>query len=339
MTAQAKSKPELQTIRLPAEWAAQKVMWAGWPSHADLWLENLESARAEVAKMVALLAEGQKVNVMAMGAEAVKAAKAALPSKNVEIFDLKFGEMWPRDTGPIFAADGMALRFLNNGWGGKYDLPHDDTIGDDIAKASNAPMKKFDFVLEGGSIDWDGEGTILTTRQCLLNPNRNPGWNEKKAEEALKDALGAKKILWLDEGLVNDHTDGHIDNIARFVGPGKVVCQKGFGANDTNTEILERIYKALCGMTDAAGRTLEVIQIPSPGLIENEDGEAVPASHVNFLIGNKAVAMPDYGASSAQEAVAILQKLFPGRKVEAIYSRAILTGGGSFHCMTQQVPA
>jgi agmatine deiminase len=328
-------------IILPAEWAPQRVMWAGWPSHGDLWLENLEPARAEVVKMIALLAEGQKVHVMAMGADAVKAAKAALPVRNVEIFDFKFGDMWPRDTGPVFSFSGLdlvALRFRNNGWGGKYDLPHDDTIGDDIASVETKEVFYHDYVLEGGSIEWDGEGTILTTRECVLNKNRN-NWSEAEAEEHLKKTFGAKKILWLDGGMVNDHTDGHIDNIARFVAPGKVVCQKGFGEDDPNTEIFETIAKALSKMTDASGRKLEVIQIPSPGLVTNEDGDPVPASHVNFLIGNKAVAVPTYGTASADQAVADLQKLFPGRKVQGIHSRAILTGGGSFHCMSQQVPA
>ncbi len=325
-------------LLVPAEWAPQRVMWSGWPSHGDLWLENLEPARAEVAKMIALLAEDQKVNVMAMGADAVKAAKAALPSKNVEIFDFKFGDMWPRDTGPIFTADGTALRFLNNGWGGKYDLPHDDTIGDDIANAMKAPMRKFDFILEGGSIEWDGEGTILTTRECVLNKNRND-WSEAEAEKALKEAFGAQKILWLDGGLVNDHTDGHIDNIARFIAPGKVVCQRPFGKDDPNAAIFKKITYDLEQMTDAQGRKLEVLRISSPGLVKNEDGEPVAASHVNFLIGNKTVIVPTYDTPSAQEAVTALQKLFPGRKVTGVYSRAILTGGGSFHCMTQQVPA
>lgn len=291
--------------------------------------------------MIALVAAHQPVYVMAMGAEAVAAAKKALPQNNVEIFDLKFGDMWPRDTGPLFGFENgqaIALRFLNNGWGGKYDLPFDDVIGDDLARLTKAPMRKFDFILEGGAIEWDGEGTVLTTRQCLLNQNRN-GWTQGQAEEALKNALGAEKILWLEDGMVNDHTDGHIDNIARFIAPGKVVCQKAAGKDDPNADIFEKIAQDLRGMSDAAGRKLDVVQVPGPGRVDNEDDDPVPASHVNFIITNKVVVVPTYATPSADQAVQDIQKLFPDRKVVGVYSRAILTGGGSFHCMTQQVPA
>lgn len=330
---------------IPPEWAQQKAVWVGWPSHADLWLDQLHAVREEVEDLVNCLANwGNHVKLIAMGPEAVKAAIDALPTTpKIQIFDMKFGDIWFRDTGPIFAADNLALRFNNNGWGGKYALPYDDTVGDEIAKTQGAAIRKFDFILEGGAIEHDGEGTVLTTRQCLLNPNRNKGWTEVRAEQALKEALGAKKILWLDEGLMNDHTDGHIDNLARFVAPGKVVCQAAFGRNDPNAALYETIADALSKMTDAAGRKLEVIRIPSPGLVENEDGEPMPASHMNFIIGNKAVAVPTYGTSyrteGAAAAVKALRELFPGRKVEGIGSSAILTGGGSFHCITQQVPA
>jgi agmatine deiminase len=334
-----KSNASNLSLSPPPEWALQKALWAGWPSHGDLWLENLAPARAEVAEMIKIVAENQKVNVMAMGAEAVKAAIEALPtSPHIEIFDVQFGDIWCRDTGPVFTGNGQALRFENNGWGEKYLLPYDDTIGDELARISGANIIRHEFVLEGGSIEWDGEGTILTTRECVLNPNRNI-WTEAEAEAALKSALNAEKILWLDRGMVNDHTDGHIDNLARFVAPGKVVCQTGFGDDDPNTETYNEIADALSRMIDAKGQALEVIRIPSPGLVMNEDNEPVAASHVNFLITNKAVIVPVYKTESADEAVAAIQKLFPDRKVVGLYSRAILSGGGSFHCMTQQVPA
>ncbi len=306
-------------------------MWAGWPSHPDLWRDDLEPARSEIAAMIKALAEGQAVKVAAMGGEAVRAAKSALPVKNVEIFDLKFGDIWLRDTGPVFTADGKALRFRNNGWGGKYALAHDDMIGDDIANAERAEIIRHDFILEGGALEHDGAGAILTTRECVLNANRN-GWGEKQAESALKNALGAKRILWLDKGMVNDHTDGHIDNIVRFVAPGTVLCQSPFGNDDPNAELYEEIYETLKGFG------LKVLQIPSPGLVTDENGEPVPASHMNFIIGNGAVVVPVYGTESAAEAVSGIQKIFPSRKVVGLPSRAVLTGGGSFHCMTQQVP-
>jgi agmatine deiminase len=325
---------------IPAEWQPHKAIWTAWPSAADLWGEDLEPARAEVAAMIRALADGgkgDKMRVLAHGREAEATAKLAL-GQNAEIIPGAFGDIWFRDTGPIFTADGKALGFKFNGWGGKYQLPHDDEVGARVALLAGAGFKQNDFILEGGAIEMDGEGTLLTTRQCLLNPNRNSHWTEEGAEVALKKALGVTKILWLDEGLANDHTDGHIDNLARFVAPGKVVCQAPFGREDPNFEVLEEIALSLAAMTDAAGRKLEVIRIPSPGVVVDEDDDPIPASHMNFLIGNSTVVVPIY-SGSGDDAVNALAPLFPGRKVVGLSSHAILTGGGSFHCITQQEPA
>ncbi len=323
---------------IPAEWAPQKAIWTGWPSHADLWLENLEPARVEVASMIKTLSEGCKVRVLAMGDEAAASARTSL-GDSAEVLAGKFGDIWFRDTGPIFTADGKALCFLNNSWGGKYELPFDDTVGDEIAAAQKTPIEQNDFILEGGAIEQDGEGTILTTRQCVLNPNRNKGWTEEKAEALLKAAFGAKKILWLDEGLVNDHTDGHVDNIVRFIAPGKVVCQRPFGKDDPNAAVFKKITYALEQMTDAEGRKLEIFRISSPGRMENQDGDVIPSSHMNFIISNKIIVVPTYGTASTDEAVKAIAKLFPDHKAVGLPSNALLSGGGSFHCITQQVPA
>ena len=215
-------------------------------------------------------------------------ARAALGNA-AEIVPARYGDIWLRDTGPIFARGErgpVALRFITNGWGGKFDLPEDTTVGDDIAKLAGAPVRKFDFVLEGGAIEQDGDGTLLATRQTLLNENRN-GWSEAQAEAALREAFGAKKIIWIDRGLLNDHTDGHIDTLARFVGPGRVVCQSPAGADDPNAKVLNEIARMLEAATDALGRKLEVIRIPSPGLVLDDSGEVAPASHVNFVIANE----------------------------------------------------
>ena len=325
---------------IPAEWKPHKAIWTAWPSAADLWGEDLEPARAEVAAMIRALADGgngDKMRVLAHGREAEATAKLAL-GKNAEVIPGAFGDIWFRDTGPIFTTDGQALGFKFNGWGGKYQLPHDDEVGARVALLAGAGFKQNDFILEGGAIEMDGEGTLLTTRQCLLNPNRNAHWTEEGAEVALKKALGVTKILWLDEGLANDHTDGHIDNLARFVAPGIVVCQAPFGREDPNFEVLEEIAMSLAAMSDAAGRKLEVIRIPSPGVVVDEDDDPVPASHMNFLIGNSTVVVPIY-SGSGDDAVNALAPLFPGRKVVGLSSHAILTGGGSFHCITQQEPA
>ena len=185
-----------------------------------------------------------------------------------------------------------------------------------------------------------GEGTVLTTRQCLLNPNRNPGWTQEAAEAALAEALGAKKVLWLGDGLRNDHTDGHVDNLARFVAPGVVAAPIAYGKGDPNGRVYDETAQLLSGMTDAAGRKLTVMRVPSPGWIESDDRQPIPASHMNFLIANRAVIVPLYDQKRAGEfACEALAHLFPGREVIGLPSKAILTGGGSFHCITQQVPA
>ncbi|MGZ8364081.1 MAG: agmatine deiminase family protein [Caulobacteraceae bacterium] len=329
---------------VPAEWAPHAAMWLGFPSHAELWEENLEAAQHEVAALArALAGPGQeRVRLLVRGDEAEAVARHLLQSvANIEIVRGTFGDIWLRDTGPIFVEAGegktRAQGFRFNGWGGKYQLEGDDEVAEQIAAASGAPFAAHDFVLEGGALDHDGFGTVVTTRQCLLNPNRNPGWDEAVAEAALARALGAKKVIWLGDGLANDHTDGHVDNLARFVAPGVIACPVALGADDPNTDIYAAAAATLAGMTDARGAPIQLVRIPSPGLIE-ADGEIIPASHMNFIIANGAVIAPVYNEKSGPLVVEALRSLFPERQVIGLPSRAILTGGGSFHCITQQEP-
>lgn len=328
----------------PAEWAPQKAIWTAWPADPDEWNGDLAAPRRDVAALVrALSVAGNKVRLLVNGDEAKTSAMAAL-GDNAELIPAKYGDIWLRDTGPIFAHVGngsVALRFKTNSWGGKYDLPDDATVGDDVARISGTPIRRFDFVLEGGAVDHDGEGTILATQQTLLNPNRN-GWTKAAAETALAEAFGAKKVVWIDEGLKNDHTDGHIDNIARFVAPGRVVCQAPAGPDDPNAEILNAIAASLEKATDAKGRKLDVVRIPGVGLYRNALGEISPASHMNFLIANDVVVVPIYGTATEADALSALQAVFPTRAVVGVSSRGLLgcgeAGGGSFHCITQQEP-
>lgn len=328
----------------PAEWAPQKAVWTAWPADASEWNGDLESPRRDVAALIRALAiAGNKVRLLVNGEEAKASAAAAL-ADTAELIPAKYGDIWLRDTGPIFAHAGsrkIALRFKTNSWGGKYDLPDDATVGDDVARLADTPVRRFDFVLEGGAVDHDGEGTILATEQTLLNPNRN-GWTREAAEKALADAFGARKVIWIDEGLKNDHTDGHIDNIARFVAPGRVVCQSPAGPDDPNAEILDAIAASLGKATDASGRRLEVVRIPGVGLYRNALGEISPASHMNFLIANDVVVVPIYGTATEADALKALQAVFPTRAVVGVSSRGLLgcgeAGGGSFHCITQQEP-
>lgn len=333
------------TVTVPAEWAPHRAMWLGFPSHAELWEDDLTAAQAEVAALARALAGpgAERVLLMTGSPEGEAAARALLGEvAGVAIVPGAFGDIWLRDTGPIFAKGPRGLQaqgFRFNGWGGKYALEHDDTVAAQIAQASGAPLTPHDFILEGGAVDHDGEGTVLTTGQCVLNANRNAGWTEEIAESAFAEALGAKTVLWLGEGLANDHTDGHVDNLARFVAPGVVACPVAWGRGDPNADAYDDAARRLNGMTDAAGRKLKVMRVPSPGWIDGSERRAAPASHMNFLIANRAVIVPIYADQPGAFAVQALEHLFPGRSVIGLPSKAILTGGGSFHCITQQEPA
>jgi agmatine deiminase len=331
------------TTLIPAEWAPQKCVWTAWPASLDEWGGDVDSPRRDVTALIHALAPTNKVRLLVNGDEALESARTAVGT-HAEIIPAKYGDIWLRDTGPIFAKASdkpVALRFKTNSWGGKYDLPDDATVGDVIARHATTQVRAFDFVLEGGAVDHDGQGTVLTTAQTLLNPNRN-GWTRAAAEAALAGALGAKKIIWIDEGLLNDHTDGHVDNIARFVAPGHVVCQAPAGPDDPNAATLNAICSTLEAATDATGTKLTVHRIPGAGRYINRLGEISPASHMNFLIANGVVVVPVYGTPTEGAALKALQAVFPNRKVAGVSSRGLLgcgkIGGGSFHCITQQEP-
>ncbi len=336
-------------LHIPHEAAPHSAIWTAWPSHPDLWEANLSPARAEIAAMIRALADvdpatgfarGETINVLVRGEAARESAENAV-GDIADVIEADFGDIWLRDIGPVFASENgaeIAIHARFNGWGGKYDLPGDQAVAEFIAKEAGVVIRELPLVIEGGALEFDGEGTVLTTRECLLNANRNPGLREAAAEEDLKEYFGAETVLWLDRGLINDHTDGHIDNVARFVGQGRVLCQTPSGADDPHAERLREAAEALKAMTDAGGRRLDVIEIPSPGRVEDDDGRALPASHMNYVIGNRAVVVPTYGTPSADAAVAVIATLFPNRRVVGLPARAILSGGGAFHCITQHQP-
>jgi agmatine deiminase len=255
----------------------------------------------------------------------------------VRFHRVPFGDIWLRDTAPIFLG-AQAVRFRFNDWGGKYVLEHDDAVAERIAGIARFPERAMDFVLEGGALDVDGEGSVLTTRQCLLNPNRNGAVEETTVEGWLKDALGVERVLWLGQGLLNDHTDGHVDTLVRFVRPGVVVAMESQTDDDPNRVALSALLDEASELVDARGRSLEVVRIPSPGRVVDADGGVMPASYVNFYISNASVVVPTYGARWDDDAVARIAALFPGRHTVGVDARAILSGGGAFHCITQQQP-
>lgn len=346
-------------IRFPAEWESHSAVWSAWPSAADLWEENLAPAREEVALFFTAIAQpdpdapetrGELIKVLVNGAEARASAEKSLADliadKRAEIFDANIGDIWLRDTGPLFVETNKRLAatgFGFNGWGGKYLLGSDADMADIVSKFEGVSNNRHKFIIEGGALETDGMGTIITTRQCLLNKNRNPGATEKDVELALRETLGTQKVIWLDEGLLNDHTDGHVDNIVRFLAPGIVGCMHATEDNDPNAALYKAIYKILSKATDANGDRLEIVEIPSPGKITDADGKVVPASHMNFYIANHSLIVPVYAETDKQmevadEATDLLAEAVGREDIYAINAPAVLTGGGSFHCISQQVP-
>ena len=333
---------------MPAEWVRHEATWVAWPSHADLWQENLAPARAAFARLVAAIAEGETAEVLVPDEEQERVARRALavgPAPDrVRFHRVPFGDIWLRDTAPIFLEgperQPATVRFAFNGWGGKYVLEHDDRVAERIAAmAGGRRAFALPFVLEGGAVEVDGEGSVLTTRQCLLNPNRNPAMSRDEVERAVSGALGAEKVLWLGDGLVNDHTDGHVDTVARFVRPGVVLAMEPRASDDPNREVLRALLRDLGALVDARGRRLEVVTLPSPGRVLDPEGRVLPASYVNFYVANAAVVVPTYGSPFDDEAVERVGALFPGRRTVGVDARAVLSGGGAFHCITQQQPA
>jgi len=334
--------------RMPAEWEAHQGCWLAWPCAEDLWNEDLGAAQRSIAALCRAIASApphelpEIPNLLVPNPHCETEARRALQGVPARFHRADYGDIWLRDTGPLFVRrdDGKlaAATFRFNGWGGKYLLPGDDSVARAVSHLSRIPPVYHDWVLEGGSVEVDGQGTCLTTRQCLLNPNRNPGLDEKSIERRLGEALGVARVLWLDEGLLNDHTDGHVDTVARFVGPARVVCMEARSSDDPNRRTLEAIAQALERFKDARRSPLEVIRIPSPGSVIGRAGELMPASYVNFYIANHAVAVPVYGTAFDEEAVLRIAALFPGRRTLGIDAKALLEGGGAFHCVTQQQP-
>ena len=325
------------TARQPPEWTPHEWVWIGFPSHADLWEDDLESARAEViafARAVDAGGKGEQVRLVAADPESTARARE-LAGPDIEVVQEMFGDIWLRDTAPLIlnrsGGGRSAADFAFNGWGGKYELEGDDTIGRRLAETMGLEADRHDWILEGGAIDVDGTGLAVTTEQCLLNPNRNKGMSRDEVEARLKSDLGLERILWLGDGLLNDHTDGHVDNLARFVGEGRIAIPVPAGVDDPNIAVYEDAKER----AEAFG--LEVIPLPSPGRVER-DGEIIPASYMNFYIGNAAVVVPLYGAANDDAAVEAIGALFPGREAVGFRADHILTGGGSFHCISQQVP-
>ncbi|MFM5908155.1 MAG: agmatine deiminase family protein [Novosphingobium sp.] len=324
------------TLRMPPEWHPQDWIWIGFPHDAEEWPGFLGAAQEQIAAFANAVAEsGQEVRLIVR--DAANAARAqALCSARVRLETRVYGDVWLRDTGPLVVMDGtgrrIARRFGFNGWGGKYLMDGDQTIGAELARSAGLEPTFANWILEGGALDSDGTGLVVTTEQCLLNPNRNPALSRADLESRLHRDLGLGRVLWLGEGLINDHTDGHVDNLARFVAPGVLALPRATGSDDANAAI----YGDAKTRAEAFGVTVR--EVPSPGRVET-GGRIEPASYMNFAITSKLVAVPIYGTRHDADGVAAVAELFPDREVVGIMADAVLAGGGSFHCASQQMPA
>lgn len=317
---------------MPPEWAPQDWLWIGFPHLADEWPGFLEPAQEQIAAFANAVAEsGQAVRLLVRDA-ANEARARALVSGAVTLERRVYGDVWLRDTGPLVRGDGSALRPRFNGWGGKYLMPGDQEIGAEVAREAGLAVDDTDWVLEGGAIDGDGTGLVATTEQCLLNANRNPHLSKGEIEASLRRDLGFDRVLWLGDGLINDHTDGHVDNLARFVAPNRLVVPTATGPDDPNAAI----YEDARARAEAFGA--EVVTIPSPGLITRGD-LIEPASYVNFAITTHLVVVPTFGSVHDADGVAAIASLFPDRATIGLPGDAVLAGGGGFHCASQQMPA
>ena len=325
----------MSNYSLPPEWHPQDWLWIGFPHDESEWPGTLDAAQAEIAQFASAVADsGQEVRLIVRDA-ANEGAARRLVSSRVALERRVYGDVWLRDTGPLVVCDGeggrAARRFGFNGWGGKYVMPGDETIGAELARSAGLEVIASDWILEGGAIDGDGAGLAVTTEQCLLHPNRNPALSRADIEARLAGDLGFGRVLWLGEGLVNDHTDGHVDNLARFVSPGRLALPRPEGRDDPNAEI----YADARSRALAFGVTVE--DVPSPGRIERGD-RIEPASYMNFAITTHLVVVPTFGVPGDAGAIAAIGALFPDRDTIGLPAMAVLAGGGGFHCASQQMP-
>ena len=323
---------------MPAEWEAHEAMWLAMPHDQAEWGEAFATAQQSVRELIRELqsdAGAERIEVLVPGP-----GETPTHGQGREHV-AEYGDIWLRDTGPIFvhrSGQVQAASFAFNGWGGKYLMPHDADVAALIADLAQAPMTHHRWTLEGGAIDSNGAGTFLTTRECLLNHNRNPTMDARAVEEELGRALGARQVIWLKRGLQGDHTDGHVDNLARFVAHNRVVHMAPCQTGDPNAEILLEVRDTLAQARTAEGDALERVELPSPGATYGPAG-LMAASYCNFLIANRCVIVPTFGVPSDSEALSVLADLFPGRRIVGLDACALLAGGGTVHCISQQQPA
>jgi len=341
-------KPKQLGYRFPAEWEPQEAVWFAWPVRKDLWPEVLEQVRERLAALYVLASRFETVRVLCP-----KSAQAGLRKRMraygkagaVEFFDYRTDDVWCRDFGPLFllSEDGRELCLTDwtyNAWGGKFaQQARDNAAPAWIAEQLGIRRFAFDAILEGGAIESNGAGQLLTTEAVLLNPNRNAGLAKAEMEARLTAGLGADEVLWLKDGLVGDDTDGHIDNLARFFKPDGILVAEVDDPDDPNYQGLQENIERIRNFRTKEGRPFASVQLPLPTPIEHQ-GERLAASYLNYLVLNGGVIVPTYGQSGHdEEALEIIGDCFPGREIVGFDCREIIREGGAVHCMSQHQPA
>jgi agmatine deiminase len=327
---------------MPAEWTPHVATWMAWPCDDELWVGELEPVRREFAELVRAVASFEPVELLVRDAAAESDAAARLAGANVRLHRVPYDDVWLRDSGPIFVAREGRLRLVNwefNGWGGKYNAATDNEVPRQVARILGTTTVDTGVVMEGGSIEVNGAGCVLTTRQCLLTPTRNPSLSEAEIEAALAAYLGTPRVLWLDTGLEGDHTDGHIDTITRFTDPQTIVTVTCEDRSDANYEPTALNLERLRGFSGDDGEPFHIVELPLPRMRAEFGGERLPLTYANFYVVNGAVIVPVYGDGNDARALDILRPLFPDREILGVMARHLITGGGAFHCVTQQQPA
>ncbi len=342
--------PSEQGYYFPAEFAPHSATWLSWPHKEASWPGKINTIYPYYCQFINELTKGEMVFIN-VNDEAMKSfAINHLQKANVDLSKVNFffhptNDAWCRDHGPAFLINPNAkenkkviIDWDYNAWGNKYPpFDFDDVIPTLIGKHYNIPVYYPKIVMEGGSVEFNGAGTILTSKSCLLNPNRNPHLNQAQIEQYLYDYYGAKQILWIDDGIVGDDTDGHIDDTVRFVNEDTVLTVIEENSKDENYELLQNNLKQLKQMQLLNGKPMNIIELPMPESVIY-DGQRLPASYANFYIANHAVIVPIFNCSNDDKALEIIQTCFPNRKVVGIDSTEIIWGLGSFHCMSQQEP-
>lgn len=347
-----KTTPRSLGYYMPAEWARHDATWLSWPKNPLTFPDGVLAGVEKVyVQMIAALSSGEKVKVLVNDEPAEEHVRKMLEGsgavlEHVEFLRIISSDVWIRDYGPTFLINTdrpwkAAIKWNFNAWGGKYDdIMYDDIAGEDVVQSARVKTFRPGIVLEGGSIDVNGRGVVLTTEQCLLNPNRNPHLTREDIESYLEQYLNISQVVWLVSGIEGDDTDGHVDDFARFVGPETVVCAFSEEGGGHNPEVLATNLRILESYRDNYGRPLKVLRLPMPAPIPlPEEDRVLPASYANFYIGNEVVLVPVFDDPSDAEALRVLTECFPERKIVPILARDLVYGYGGFHCVTQQEPA